>query len=824
MPRIPLYNRTGTPSQEIGAQSVGPRASIDAFAAPSRAVVQLGQTIGAAGQQYSDQMNRFESKKAQIEFDFAMAEKNAETDRVYRESMMNYARQSQEFRETNQDTSTDGFRKAHDELNDRFVQSVDSRNDLTPNQKRDIKGRLMPTFVAQSTQGSREAFARGQVVRSQVAKESIATMIGDARQLHANHPDRKRLVGEIEAEILRSERDGLNTGYSVQSVRVAFETGDIDTRIRAAATSDQLDEISQDILKSTVLGPNSQATLQNRINTRRNQLSQETYQDLIGDLQALNVNFDDQDLLKKSAKNGDVYVGTNEDGEEVIMDFGAVKPSVRQSFVDTLIPRRFKEIDDNVGQVMVSTIMSNVSGGNSVIDTIEDAASYYGQDFLNRTGKDKSDVDAILVETAQQIQQEAARMVASGPFEQDEVNRMLDSVDALLQQPIVGNDAFVRDAGALGDKANGIANRVATIRGDMSKALADAAQMQSGVDLVNQGRINIQDIGLTDDEKQLAIRSALSERETLAEQINLLSDNDAEFKQWTGLLSAAKNRLMDPSVTEISDDVTSALQIFNAISLQGREGVFDNHIKSKDRVFWNSWKTLTSIHSPEDALSIIKTQRQETDVNLSYEAVADQVNVQGEELYQQGWFTSAWNSLTGGEDVQMPENISHITTVVGNLTKEYIKLGIDPEAALTQASDDFFRTHTNVGNVLLRIPDVQKFPDNLQQMRDVLVDKFLQENPDLTIEPEELSIMNVQGSVDVWRIVRNGGYPVTGTSNLFNLTKARDLVEEANKRAAGEAAAEGLADAKAGIRSATGPSAAEIAKDIDPFTGQPRMP
>ena len=124
----------------------------------------------------------------------------------------------------------------------------------------------------------------------------------------------------------------------------------------------------------------------------------------------------------------------------------------------------------------------------------------------------------------------------------------------------------------------------------------------------------------------------------------------------------------------------------------------------------------------------------------------------------------------------------------------------------------------------MRIPDVQKFPDNLQQIRDVLVDEFLQENPNLTIEPEELSIMNVQGSVDVWRIVRNGGYPMTGTSNLFNLTEARNLVEEANKRAAGEAAAEGLAGAKAGIRSATGPSAAEIAKDIDPFTGQPRMP
>ena len=824
MPRIPLYNRIGAPSQEITAQSVGPRASVDAFAAPSRAVVQLGQSIGAAGLQMSEQLTRFEAKKAQIEFDFNMAEKTAETERVYRESMMDYSRISQEFRDTNQDTTRDGFRAGHDELTNRFVADIDARGDLTDNQKRDIKGRLIPTFVQQSDRGSQEAFARGQVVRTQTARDSISTMIGQAQLYPPNHPERKRLFTEIEADILKAERDGLNTRYSVQSVRVAFETGDIDKRILAASTSEQLDEISQDILKSQVLGPNSQATLQNRINTRRNQLSQEAYQGLIGDLQALNVNFDDQDLLRESARNGDVYVGTNEDGEEVIMDFGAVKPSVRQSFVDTLIPRRFKDIDDNVGQVMVSTIMSNVSGGNSVIDTIEDAASYYGEDFLNRTGKDKSDVDAILVETAQQIQQEAARMVAGGPFEQDEVNRMLDSVDALLQQPIAGNDAFVRDAGALGDKANGIANRVATIRGDMRKALADAAQMQLGVDLVNQGRINIQDIGLTGDEKQAALGVALSQRDTLEAQINLLSDNDAEFKQWTGLLGAAKNRLMDPSVTEISEDVASALQIFNAISLQGREGVFDNHIKSKDRVFWNSWKTLTSIHSPEVALSIIKTQRQETDVNLSYEAVADQVNVQGEELYQQGWFKSKWASLTGGENVQMPENITHITTVVGDLTKEYIKLGIAPEEALSQASEDFFRTHTNVGNVLLRIPDTQKFPDNLKQIREVMVDLWVNANPNFDIEKDELSIMNVQGSVDVWRIVRNGGYPVTGTSNLFNITQARDIVEKANKRAAEEAAAEGLAGAKAGIRSATGASAAEIARDIDPFTGQPRTP
>ena len=154
MPRIPLYNRIGTPSQEIRGQSVGPRASIDAFASPSRAVVQLGQSIGAAGQRYSQQMNQFEAKKAQIEFYFAMPEKDAETDRVYRESAMDYTRQSSDFRRTNTDTSTDGFRRGHDELNTRFIKDLDARNDLTANQNTDIKGRLMPTFIAESNRGT----------------------------------------------------------------------------------------------------------------------------------------------------------------------------------------------------------------------------------------------------------------------------------------------------------------------------------------------------------------------------------------------------------------------------------------------------------------------------------------------------------------------------------------------------------------------------------------------------------------------------------------------------------------------------------------------
>jgi hypothetical protein len=795
MPRIPLYNRIGTPSEEIRAQSVGPRASIDAFAAPSKSVVQLGQSIGAAGQRYSQQMNQFEAKKAQIEFDFAMAEKEAETDRVYRETAMDYTRQSADFRSTNEDTSVDGFRKGHDELNDRFVQNIDTRNDLTQDQKRDIKGRLMPTFIAESNRGAGEAFDRGQTVRSQVAKQNIFSMIGQARQYHEGHPERKRLVIDIEADILKAERDGLTTGFSVQSVRTAFETGDIDNRILAATTDEELDRVVKDINSSRILGPNSQATLRNRVNARRNQLSGEAYQEIVGSLQALDVQFEDQDEMIAAAKAGEVYTNVSTDGEQVVIDFGRVKPDVRQGFIDTTIPRLFKDIDDNVGQAMISEVISKVKSGNSVLDTITDVASYYGDEFLSKTRKDKDDVDAVVVEIAQQMQQEAARQVDSGNFDEAEVNRLLDSSEAVLLQTISGNTPFIERGDAIGTTASTIAGNVAKMRGAMLKAKGDNQEFEIAMGLAMSSNLAPSQSDFKPKTlKKVADKIVFDNLEDLDNALRLLGQNNLKSERFAGTMSAAIQFLDDPNLDlrNPPDQVTLGLAIFQRMKLN--ETLLDLHLTDSEQRFFNTLDFLDDIHGTTGALQIMRQQRSDTNVSARYDLVRDQIETMAQEVVDQPWYIDIVNVLPFVEiepEQDQPVNLGYVQDTVSRLTKEYIKLGMDAEPALTKAAEDFAKTHTVVGNNY--VLNVREMPENISQMSDLAVQFFLDQNPNMSqlfdeqdIDSSQLGIVNITGSVDLWYLTRDGGYLVVdddGNYVTFTLGQLNAFAKSAEEKA-----------------------------------------
>ena len=818
MPRIPLYNRIGTPSQEIRGQSVGPRASIDAFASPSRAVVQLGQSIGAAGQRYSQQMNQFEAKKAQIEFDFAMAEKDAETDRVYRESAMDYTRQSSDFRRTNTDTSTDGFRRGHDELNTRFIKDLDARNDLTPNQKTDIKGRLMPTFIAESNRGTGEAFARGQVVRSQVAKDRIFNMIGQARQYHQSHPERKRIVGEIEADILKAERDGLTTGFSVQSVRTAFEQGDIDNRILAATTDQQLDEISDDIMSSKVLGPGTQATLRSRVNARRNELSGEAFQDIVGGLQSLDVKFEDQDAMIAAAQAGEVYTNVSTDGEQVVIDFGRVKPSVRQGFIDTTIPRLFKDIDDNVGQTMISTVISNVSSGDSTLDTIEDVSSYYGSEFLRRTGKDKDDVDGVVVEIAQQMQQQAARMVDSGNFDEAEVNRLLDSSEAVLTQTIAGNTPFIQRGDAIGTTASTIAGNVAKMRGALIKAKADDQEFSIAMGLAMKSSLAPSAGDFKSDTiKKVADKIVIDNIDNLDETLRLLGQNNLKSERFAGTMSAAIQFLDDPNL-DLADppqQVTLGLAIFQKMKMN--ETLLDLHLTDTQQRFFNTLDFLDDIHGTRGALEIMRQQRSDIDIGIKYDLVRDQIETMSQDVVNQPWYIDIVNALPFVEiepEQDQPMNLGYVQDTVSRLTREYIKLGMDPEPALERAAGDFGKTHTVVGNNY--VLNVRGMPQNISQMSDLAVQFFFDQNPNMAalydeqeIDSSQLGIVNITGSIDLWYLTRDGGYLVRDDRGNFVTYTLNDL-----KLFAEDAEKDALADTNASIRE----SAAEIEERDEPNT------
>ena len=108
--RIPLYNKTGTPSTQAKAQQLSPRASAGTFTQQGQAVAQLGQQIAKTGGDVADKMIKFRQQQEKIEFDFAMAEKEAETQRALDEARVAHNEQSMQFIQDNNDTDTTTFR------------------------------------------------------------------------------------------------------------------------------------------------------------------------------------------------------------------------------------------------------------------------------------------------------------------------------------------------------------------------------------------------------------------------------------------------------------------------------------------------------------------------------------------------------------------------------------------------------------------------------------------------------------------------------------------------------------------------------------------
>lgn len=781
--RIPLYNQTGTPSVQTKAQQLSPRASAGAFTQQGQAVAQLGQQIAQTGEAVADSMIKFRQQQEKIEFDFAMAEKQAETERALDEARVLHNEQSMKFIEENKDTDTTTFRNNYDTFNKDFLASnIDTRTDLTDNQKQAVRSGLNAQIIAKGNSGAKNAFDRAQVIRGQAARDSLASMIQDASSFPEGHPERQRLETEIEQRIIKAERDGLRTGYTVQGVKVGFETLDLDAQVRGATSFSQLELIEQKVGKSA-LGAQGRSRIHSAIKTRKSELRNDIYQSNLSAIEAIEVQFDDQEDLRTAIINGTPYQGVDANGDEVVVDTSGLKDSTRISIAQSMLPQKFKDLDDFRTQAMVDGLVSGAEIGGDVLSTLDSAAALYDKGTLEVTGKTPDDIDAAIVMSANQLASQAAREVASGDFDESRVLSQLNNAQALIEQTIGGRTPLARNIETSSD-ANRISNTIVSVRADLAKAQKEAALLNRGVDLFNNGRLSIQDIGLSTDEEQAVIAKGLSEIDTLEGQINRLSDNDVEFKQWTRLLSAAKNRIMDPTVTTLSDDVQNALQIFQAISLQGRDGVYENHVKEQDRVFWNSWKTLTSIHSPEVAMQMIKQQRSDLDVDVSYQLVADQIETQGSELYEMGWFKTALSAAGLAEKTQMPENTGQITSFVRDVSREYMKFGLDPEDALTMAANDYFKTHVPVGNVMLRKPAGQKFSDNLPEIRELLVAKFLEDNPDNPFEADDLSIMNIGDSVDIFSIVHGGGFPASGyNSNRFTLSEMEEILSQAEAMA-----------------------------------------
>ena len=146
MPKIPLYNQGQGPTTRLATGQLSPRANVGAFTAPGQALAGFGQAA------------------SNVAFQFGMAEKRAETERVYSEELSKASDDFDEFKRNQPARTVEGFNITAGEFKNNRMAAIDARTDLTNNQKSTIKQNLGKNLDIKISSARNAVFNQHQLV------------------------------------------------------------------------------------------------------------------------------------------------------------------------------------------------------------------------------------------------------------------------------------------------------------------------------------------------------------------------------------------------------------------------------------------------------------------------------------------------------------------------------------------------------------------------------------------------------------------------------------------------------------------------------------
>lgn len=204
MPRIPLYNQGQGSAVRLQAGQLSRRADVGAFTAPGKALASLGGTV------------------SDIAFQFGMAEKRAETDRVYNEALTQYGAQADEMAINPASRTVRGFEIESGEFRRKALDDINGRADLTKSQKAEISSKIGRMIDRKVSVGRGRVFDKQQTERSEIMDRGIAALISDTADVNM----REEVMGDIGALIETSKQQGLKISYDMQGVRSVVRYND----------------------------------------------------------------------------------------------------------------------------------------------------------------------------------------------------------------------------------------------------------------------------------------------------------------------------------------------------------------------------------------------------------------------------------------------------------------------------------------------------------------------------------------------------------------------------------------------------------------------
>jgi len=233
--KIPMYNKGMGQAVATPAGKVSPRADIGTFAAPAQAAAQFANQVG------------------QVAFQFGMAEKKRETDRVSNEEAVRIQSEADDLILNNQDTETAVFSQNFKKFETKKLAEIDRIKNLTNSQRDAVKARVSRIMLSKAAAGKQNTFNRGQAQSSLAANEVLDANINEMGTLNPSDPRYKELYNTNVDEINKGVANGLTLNYTETSMKLAVSGRNYYNNIESANSTAKLDAITENLKNDKTL-------------------------------------------------------------------------------------------------------------------------------------------------------------------------------------------------------------------------------------------------------------------------------------------------------------------------------------------------------------------------------------------------------------------------------------------------------------------------------------------------------------------------------------------------------------------------------------------
>mgnify|MGYP006908233849 FL=1 len=782
MPKIPLYGKGAGATVQLPTGGLAPQLSESALQAPGRAFLELGQQIGTTGRQFGEtqmridegqmkaektrQINEIEFTRRQkkIEFDFQMAERDAEDRRILAEEADAAVVATSEFLSNNRDTDTKTFNQNFDAFRTDLLKGLEAKG------YDDRRRALVETAVINSTRsqrssGASQAFGRGNLARTNAADATIETSINQMSLYADGHPERIRLQRLIDTTFQDADANGLRLKYTPQGVASAISYQDYNRQIEAASSEAAIEKVLMEVRLDRTITQGSREKLFADATRIRGVLRGDIKESVTATINGAVLTAGDQQAIEDAIDNQQVFNFEMPDGSTVPVDFSRTS-STDASGYKTLVGTNLKNVEDLSSASLLFELEGGFDQSKTGAENAQVVANLYTDENLALHGKTPAQLDDIAIGYANQHQDFVTNTIKADGVTADNYGLLvsrLDTAEEILNQQFAGRPPLRVRSGTDGSNAQKIASSIATAREDLAKAAGITATRSAIATSLEDGDGEYIVDEVKPDDMKSAVNGLMSKyANNPRKQIDLLSKNGVKYEKFETILNTQAARMTDPNFDpdgEEAADVLAGVELFKLMDLAG-EGVLERHVSPDNLVRYRAFQILEPHLGASGAIRTIQRKRDQIDVNASYKIVEKQVeSIRDDESAEYSWYE--YIPGLGRDEEFSVQDTSAIVSYVQRLSKEYISLGVDPEVAVELAAKDYGKSHRRVRNIM--VPITTDLPNDIEDMANAAVSDAMLRFPGLSdeYESDELSIANLDGTTDRWTLVYSGGYPVT---------------------------------------------------------------